>query len=111
MSIHLNKHFWCVGLLLAASLEPSGFAQRSFTWQEIRDKFEATNPTLRALEIGIDESKAQEITAYLRPNPDVAVATDGTQIAPYQREFGALLLVLKFQPPVAIYMNAGTNAN
>jgi len=84
MSIHLNKHFWCVGLLLAASLEPSGFAQRSFTWQEIRDKFEATNPTLRALEIGIDESKAQEITAYLRPNPDVAVATDGTQIAPYQ---------------------------
>jgi len=84
MSIHLNKHFWCVGLLLAASLEPSGFAQRSFTWQEIRDKFEAANPTLRALEIGIDESKAQEITAYLRPNPDVAVATDGTQIAPYQ---------------------------
>jgi outer membrane protein, heavy metal efflux system len=84
MSIPLNKHFWCVGLLLAASLEPSGFAQRSFTWQEIRDKFEATNPTLRALEIGIDESKAQEITAYLRPNPDVAVATDGTQIAPYQ---------------------------
>ena len=69
---------------MAALLEPSGFAQRSFTWQEIRDKFEATNPTLRALEIGIDESKAQEITAYLRPNPDVTVATDGTQIAPYQ---------------------------
>jgi cobalt-zinc-cadmium efflux system outer membrane protein len=69
---------------VAALLEPSGFAQRSFTWQEIRDKFEATNPTLRALEIGIDESKAQEITAYLRPNPDVTVATDGTQIAPYQ---------------------------
>jgi outer membrane protein, heavy metal efflux system len=84
MSIHLKKHFWCVGLLLAASLEPSGFAQRSFTWQEIRDKFETSNPTLRALEIGIDESKAQEITAYLRPNPDVTVATDGTQIAPYQ---------------------------
>ena len=84
MSIQLNKHYWCVGLLLAASLERSGFAQRSFTWQEIRDKFEATNPTLRALEIGIDESKAQEITAFLRPNPDVTVATDGTQIAPYQ---------------------------
>jgi cobalt-zinc-cadmium efflux system outer membrane protein len=84
MPTHFKKRFCCFGLLLAASLEPSGFAQRSFTWQEIRDKFEATNPTLRALEIGIDESKAQEITAYLRPNPDVTVATDGTQIAPYQ---------------------------
>jgi len=84
MSVHFKKRFRCFGLLLAALLGPSGFAQSSFTWQEIRDKFEATNPTLRALEIGIDESKAQEITAYLRPNPDVTVATDGTQIAPYQ---------------------------
>ena len=40
--------------------------------------------TLRALEIGIDESKAQEITAYLRPNPDLTVATDGTQLSRYQ---------------------------
>ena len=59
-------------------------AQRSFTWPEIRDRFQSSNPTLRALEIGIDESKAQEITAYLRPNPDFTLATDGTQLAPYQ---------------------------
>ena len=32
------------------------FAQQSFTWTQLRDKFEATNPTLRALQIGIDQS-------------------------------------------------------
>ena len=33
--------------------------------------------------MGIDESKAQEITAYLRPNPDLNVTTDGTQVSRY----------------------------
>ena len=86
MFIHLHHRVrrLCVGLFVGVCLEHSGWAQRSLTWQEVRDKFEATNPTLRALEIGIDESKAQEITAYLRPNPDFTLATDGTQIAPYQ---------------------------
>jgi outer membrane protein, heavy metal efflux system len=32
----------------------------------------------------IDESKAQEITAFLRPNPGVSLTADGTQIAPYK---------------------------
>jgi outer membrane protein, heavy metal efflux system len=59
-------------------------AQQSFTWAQLRDKFEATNPTLRALQIGISESKAQEITAFLRPNPEFTEATDGTQISRYQ---------------------------
>jgi cobalt-zinc-cadmium efflux system outer membrane protein len=58
------------------------FAQRALTWQEIKDKFEAANPTLRAAQLSVDESKAQEITAYLRPNPDFTLATDGTQLTP-----------------------------
>jgi cobalt-zinc-cadmium efflux system outer membrane protein len=65
-------------------LAGGAFAQKPLTWQEIRDKFEAANPTLRAGQIGIDESKAQEITAFLRPNPNFTLATDGTQIAPYK---------------------------
>jgi len=65
-----------VGCLLAASLTRHGLAQKAFTWQEIRDKFEATNPTLRAGQIGIAESRAQEITAYLRPNPDFTTTLD-----------------------------------
>jgi outer membrane protein, heavy metal efflux system len=39
---------------------------------------------LRAAQIGIDESRAQEITAYLRPNPDLTLSSDGTQITPSQ---------------------------
>jgi len=49
--------------------EESSFAQQPLTWQEVRAKFEVMNPTLRAARIGIDESRAQQITAYLRPNP------------------------------------------
>jgi cobalt-zinc-cadmium efflux system outer membrane protein len=52
------------------------FAQTAFTWQEIRTKFEAANPTLQADQIGIDESKANEITAYLRPNPQFGATAD-----------------------------------
>lgn len=71
----------CLGLLLAAALAKSGFAQKALTWQEVRDKFEAANPTLRAGQIGVDESRAQEITANLRPNPNLTILTD--QIDPF----------------------------
>ena len=70
----------CLGLLIAATA-PGGFAQKALTWQELRDKFEAANPTLRAGQIGVDESRAQEITAYLRPNPNVSLLAD--QIDPF----------------------------
>jgi cobalt-zinc-cadmium efflux system outer membrane protein len=36
---------------------------------------------LRAARIGIDEAKAQEVTAYLRPNPDITTTID--QIDPF----------------------------
>jgi len=36
---------------------------------------------LRAAQIGIEESKAQEITAYLRPNPDMTTTID--QLTPF----------------------------
>jgi cobalt-zinc-cadmium efflux system outer membrane protein len=60
------------------------FCQQAFTWQQVRDKFEATNPTLKAAQLNIDESRANEITAYLRPNPDLSLLVDGTQPFPYQ---------------------------
>jgi cobalt-zinc-cadmium efflux system outer membrane protein len=71
----------CLGLLLATVLAETGFAQKALTWQEVRDKFETTNPTLRAGRIGIEESRAQEITAYLRPNPTLSLVAD--QIDPF----------------------------
>jgi outer membrane protein, heavy metal efflux system len=53
----------------------------ALSWEEVRVKFEAANPSLRAGAIGIEEAKAQEITAYLRPNPSFNALLD--QIDPF----------------------------
>ncbi|MGB8029151.1 MAG: TolC family protein [Terracidiphilus sp.] len=71
----------CLGLLLVAVSSGKGFAQKALTWQEVRDEFESANPALQAGQIGIDESRAEEITANLRPNPNVTVL--GDQIDPF----------------------------
>ncbi len=67
-----------VFLVLAATAP----AQAPMTWDQVLQRFEHNNPTLAAGELNIDESKAQEITAYLRPNPEFTVSSDGTQIVP-----------------------------
>ena len=69
------------GFLLIVS---AAHAQTVLTWEQVRERFRAQNPNLAASRVGVDESKAQEITAYLRPNPDLTVSTDGTQLTPYQ---------------------------
>ena len=84
----------CVGLLLTTILMRSAHAQTALTWQQIRDRFISANPTLLAGQIGIDESRAQETTAYLRPNPNMTLLAD--QINPFpggppHSTFGALL--------------------
>src|SRR5579859_5280133 len=71
-------------LFLAELSSASLFAQTALTWQQIKDRFEAANPTLKAAQVNIDESRAAEITAYLRPNPDFSLSTDGTQLSRYQ---------------------------
>jgi len=71
----------CFGLLTVLLLASAALAQTPLSWQEVRAKFEANNPTLRAGQIGIDESRANEITAYLRPNPNLSIYAD--QIAPF----------------------------
>jgi cobalt-zinc-cadmium efflux system outer membrane protein len=85
----------CVGLFVAAALAESGFAQKALTWQEVRDKFETANPSLRAGQIGVDESKAQEITAYLRPNPQFTFTADGLQLTPYAGHWHPLAGLVK----------------
>jgi cobalt-zinc-cadmium efflux system outer membrane protein len=57
-------------------------AQQSLTWDQVRARFEATNPALKADADTIDEMRAAEITAFLRPNPQFTTTVDGTQIAP-----------------------------
>src|ERR1700736_3780163 len=71
-----------LGLSVSTLLAGSAFGQKPLTWDEIRAKFEAANPSLRAGQIGVEESRAQEITAYLRPNPQFTFTTDGLQLTP-----------------------------
>ena len=85
----------CAGLIAALVLAKCGFAQKPLTWQEVRDKFEMANPTLRAGQIGVDESRADEITANLRPNPQFTLTADGLQITPYQGHWHTLAGVVK----------------
>lgn len=71
-------------LLLVIGLGLRAWAQQSqaLTWEQVRERFELRNPTLLADKLSIDESKAGEITAFLRPNPTFSLTADGTQIAP-----------------------------
>jgi cobalt-zinc-cadmium efflux system outer membrane protein len=67
-------------LLLACA--GHAWAQQILSWEQVRDRFHQNNPTLLADELSVNESKAQEITAFLRPNPSLNLTVDGTQIAP-----------------------------
>ena len=69
--------------VFASACVVSGNAQ-TLDWQHVKQQFESSNPTLKAAKLNIDESRAEEITAYLRPNPEFTLLTDGTQIAPDQ---------------------------
>jgi cobalt-zinc-cadmium efflux system outer membrane protein len=81
-SRRLAKALLCLTLAVACgSMRLS--AQTALTWEQIVQKFEASNPTMKANQLNIDESRAAEITAYLRPNPDFSLSADGTQLTPY----------------------------
>ena len=64
-----------VTLLLAASAStalaqnpppaPTPAVQNSYTWDQIKTKFEATNPSLKADALNVDEMKAQEMERNL----------------------------------------------
>lgn len=78
----MRRMLWQSGMLLLL-LTPAVQAQsRTMTWEQARTQFEATNPSLLADKLGVEESRAQEITAYLRPNPELTLSVDGTQISP-----------------------------
>ena len=79
----MQKTFWRYSaLFLTLAVASSAGAQQVLTWEQVRQRFEQSNPTLLADRLNIDESKAEEITAFLRPNPQFSLTADGTQIAP-----------------------------
>ena len=69
----VQRYYW-VFLVLALGVAADSSAQQppqNWTWENVKDRFEQQNPTLLADKLSVDESKAEEITAFLRPNPDV----------------------------------------
>ena len=65
-----------IGCVLVTSIAATAAAQTVLTWPDVRARLQATNPTLLAGQIGIDESRATETTAYLRPNPLFSITLD-----------------------------------
>jgi outer membrane protein, heavy metal efflux system len=65
-------------LATAAQAQTGGTA---LTWDQVKAKFETDNPTLKADQSNVDEMKAEEITAGLRPNPGVTMLSD--QLYPF----------------------------
>jgi len=91
MRIKIQRFYWRlqvlvlgVGSVVSAQQPvqpPVPQVVRNLTWENVKDRFEQNNPTLLADKLNIDESKAQEITAFLRPNPNLTLLSD--QIAPF----------------------------
>src|ERR1700720_1765556 len=74
----LTAWLWLWITFVAASAR----AQQALTWEQVRARFEQSNSTLLADKLSVDESRAQEISAFLRPNPTFTLSADGTQISP-----------------------------
>jgi cobalt-zinc-cadmium efflux system outer membrane protein len=70
-----------IRLAVVACLARPALAQKILSWEDAKRQFRATNPTLIAGRIGVDESRADEITAFLRPNPELALTED--QFTPF----------------------------
>ncbi len=66
--------------LFGALLVSRAGAQTPMTWQQVKDRFAQANPVLKASQANIEESRAAEITAYLRPNPQFSLSADGLQL-------------------------------
>jgi outer membrane protein, heavy metal efflux system len=89
----MQRRFWLPLLLAVLSTGPGSaqmpqtaqaptqLALQAWTWEQVKDRLELNNPTLLAGELNISELQAQEITAHLRPNPNLALLSD--QIAPF----------------------------
>jgi outer membrane protein, heavy metal efflux system len=86
----------CLGLAVIACSTSSAMAQTPLTWQTLRDRFRATNPVLQAGAIGVDELKATELTAFLRPNPLWSLTLDQVGSTQTGTPFSASNLVTAF---------------
>jgi len=67
----------------ACSVRAPLHAQQALTWEQVKARFEANNPALKADADNVEEFRAEEITAYLRPNPTATFLAD--QLYPFYK--------------------------
>ncbi len=82
MAFFLRTRIAIAVISIAVFARP-GSAQQALTWDQVKAKFEAASPALKADALSVDELHAEEVTAFLRPNPQFTGSEDGTQIAPH----------------------------
>lgn len=71
VSLHLLGLFTMICVITGQS-----YAQAVLSWQDIRGRFEANNRIMQAARVSVDQSRALEITAGLRPNPNFTASID-----------------------------------
>ena len=90
----MRRYVWI--LVTAACVTMGARAQTALDWRQVEARFQAANPALRVGLMSIDEARAQEITAYLRPNPNLTAGLDQLQpfsFNPYRPLTGAFPLI------------------
>jgi outer membrane protein, heavy metal efflux system len=100
MRIKIQRYFWFFLVVMlgatgdSSGQQPASQPAQSWTWESVKDRFEQNNPTLLADQLNVEETKAEEITAYLRPNPSLSLLSD--QITPFNvgPSHGALAYLL-----------------
>jgi cobalt-zinc-cadmium efflux system outer membrane protein len=91
-------------LAIAAVLAHSLYGQTTvLSWEQIKTRFPMQNPSVQAGQITIDESKANEITAGLRPNPQFNLSQDGLQLTPSAGAWRPLTGIV-FTPGVSLLL-------
>lgn len=81
--MHRHNRRMYAGLLLATvCTAQSVIPSRAISWQEAQNQFRANNLELLAGKVTIAEARADEITAFVRPNPDLTFGWD--QLTPFQ---------------------------
>ena len=73
----------CAAVVAGAQAAPTRpqAPPQAWTWEQVKDRLELNNPTLLAGKLNISELQADEITAHLRPNPNLTLL--GDQIDPF----------------------------
>src|SRR5690242_19188510 len=92
----MQCHTWRLlsSLLFAAGcVAQDATPTRALTWQETQAEFKIRNPTLLAGQASVDESRADEITAHLRPTPSLTFTADSLAVLTYNpfRPFANLI--------------------